>query len=391
MLKKVTPKFNFGRSPFFQLFISLTAYGIHSFTMKLLIVTFIFVIGALIWRYQITQNPTSQNQLIETIKDQNSESNQGGLINQPHPLSIEYMRQQEYPGSTITIEQTLTPGSNYDRYIASYKSDGLKIYALLTIPKGEQPSSGWPVIIFNHGYIPPTQYRTTEKYIAYTDAFSRAGYVLFRPDYRGHGNSEGEASGGYGSNGYTIDVLNAIASIKKLSSPSTSSGNNETIVNPDKIGMWGHSMGGHITLRSMVVSKDVKAGVIWAGVVGSYPDLLNNWRRRNPNVSPLTTSSSRSWRNTLVQEYGEPDQNPSFWDSISATTYLNEISGPLQIHHGTDDTSVPVKFSETLDKLMKANDKISELFIYPGDDHNLSSNLSIALQRSVKFFDKYLK
>jgi len=29
--------------------------------------------------------------------------------------------------------------------------------------------------------------------------------------------------------------------------------------------MWGHSMGGEITLRAMVVSRDINAGVIWAG------------------------------------------------------------------------------------------------------------------------------
>ncbi|MGH2606069.1 MAG: peptidase, partial [Anaerolineales bacterium] len=68
-----------------------------------------------------------------------------------HPLTIESMRQREYPGSEITIEETLTSGANYARYIASYRSDGLKIYALLTVPYGQPPAAGWPVIIFNHG------------------------------------------------------------------------------------------------------------------------------------------------------------------------------------------------------------------------------------------------
>jgi cephalosporin-C deacetylase-like acetyl esterase len=112
---------------------------------------------------------------------------------------IEQMRQQVYPGSEITIEETLEAGDNYDRYLASYLSEGNKIFALLTVPQGEKPESGWPVIIFNHGYIPPAQYRTTERYIAYVDGFARNGYIVFRSDYRGHGSSEGEASGGYGS------------------------------------------------------------------------------------------------------------------------------------------------------------------------------------------------
>ena len=85
------------------------------------------------------------------------------------PLSIEYLRQQDYSGSELVIEQTLAPGSNYDRYYASYFSEGLKQYGLLTVPRGQRPESGWPVIIFNHGYIPPTQYKTTERYVAYVD------------------------------------------------------------------------------------------------------------------------------------------------------------------------------------------------------------------------------
>ena len=85
----------------------------------------------------------------------------------------------------------------------------------MTVPNGDPPATGWPVIIFNHGYIAPAEYRTTERYVAYTDGFSRNGYIVFKPDYRGNGKSEGIAQGSYYSPGYTIDVLNALSSIKK--------------------------------------------------------------------------------------------------------------------------------------------------------------------------------
>lgn len=314
------------------------------------------------------------------LTDQQNLDNFGGVENELHSLSIEALRKAEYPGSDLVIEQTLSKGSNYKRYIVSYKSEGLKIYALLTVPNGEPPKSGWPVIIFNHGYIPPTQYQTTERYVAYTDIFSRNGYVLLKPDYRGHGNSEGIPSGAYGSNGYTMDVLNAVSSIKKYPG-----------VNPDKIGMWGHSLGGFLTLRNMVISKDVKAGVIWAGVIASYPDLLNNWRRRNAIPPPGIPAGARRWRDELTEKYGPPEQNPSFWNSISANSYLADVSGPIQLHHGTEDQSVPIEFSKKLEEQLKATGKVVELYTYPGDDHNLSANLSLALQRSVEYFDKYLK
>ena len=321
--------------------------------------------------------------------DDNLSENQGGLTSDLNPLAIASLRAGNYPGSDIIVEETLEPGSNYDRMLTSYKSEGLKIYALLTIPKGDIPKDGWPAIIFNHGYIPPNEYRTTEKYIAYVDGFARNGYIVFRPDYRGHGSSEGEAPGGYGSNAYTIDVLNATSSLKRYNNQISSQ---RKIVDIDRIGMWGHSMGGFITLRNMVTTPDIKAGVIWAGVVASYPDLINNWRRSNgPTSTPSITNSTRRWRQLLVEQFGEPSNSSSFWQSISANFFLKDISGPLQIHHGTSDTSVPVVFSRDLEKQMKKEGKEVELFVYEGDDHNISANFNVAMQRSIEFFDKNLK
>ncbi len=307
--------------------------------------------------------------------------NEGGYHVEPHPLSIQALREGEYPGSDIVIEQTLSPGSNYDRFIVLYKSEGLKIYGLLTVPKKDLPQDGWSVIIFNHGYIPPLQYKTTQRYGAYMDVFSRNGYIVFKPDYRGHGNSEGVATGAYGSNAYMIDVLNAVSSIKKFPK-----------INPEKIGMWGHSMGGLITLKVMVISKDVKAGVIWAGVVGSYQDLLERWRRRTTLILAANQVSERGrWRRELIEQYGDPTENPSFWSSISPNSYLSDISGPIQLHHGTGDTSVPFEFSQKLEQQMKDVGKEVEIYIYDSDDHNLSKNFSLAAERSVNFFNRFLK
>jgi len=298
------------------------------------------------------------------------------------PLQISAMRERAYPGSDIVIEETLPSGA-YRRYIASYTSDGLKTYGLLTVPGGDPPVGGWPVIIFNHGYIPPEQYRTTERYVDYVDAFARSGYIVFKPDYRGHGNSEGKPEGAYYSPAYTIDVLNAVASIERY-----------TDANPNEIGMWGHSLGGNITLRAMVISKDIKAGVIWGGVVGTYEELLTKWRRSTPWAPSDREIAGHitSIRQRLLTTYGSPEQNPDFWHSIDPRFYLSDISGPLQLHQGLSDTEVPPLFSESLTNDLEKIGKPVEYYTYEGTDHNISGpSFALAIERSIEFFNKYLK
>lgn len=292
------------------------------------------------------------------------------------PMSIAAMRQGDYPGSEITVDEELAQGANYRRYYVYYLSEGLKIYALLTVPEGEMPAGGWPGIVFNHGYIPPEEYRTTERYIAYVDQLARSGYVVFRIDYRGHDHSEGDPQGAYGDPGYEVDVLNAVASLKRFPQ-----------VNPERIGMWGHSMGGYLTLRAMVISKDVKAGVIWAGVVSDYPDLLYNWPM-GPLIPP---ANSRKWMDDWVKEFGAPEQNPAFWASISANSYLADLSGPLQLHYGTSDEEVPPEFSEKLAQEIEAVGGNVSIYSYQGDNHNLTNYFNLAMKRTIEFFDQFLK
>ena len=296
-------------------------------------------------------------------------------------MTIQALRQRDFPGSDIILVEELERGVNYSRHYASYLSEGLTIYGLLTIPDGEMPPGGWPAIVFNHGYIPPDVYRTTERYIAYVDLLARSGYVVFRIDYRGHDRSDGVASGAYSDPGYTVDVMSAVSALKQ-----------SAFVDENRIGMWGHSMGGFLTLRAMVLSKDVRAGVIWAGVVGSYPDLLTKWRRSG-SITPVATlaSGGRGSRSAWSTLYGSPEENPEFWNAVSANNYLADISGPVQLHHGTSDTSVPTELSEILAEQLEKAGKVVELYTYQGDDHNISNSFNDAMFRTIQFFDKYLK
>ena len=132
-------------------------------------------------------------------------------------------------------------------------------------------------------------------------------------------------------------------------------------------------------------------GQIWAGVVGSYSDLIYNWRRTGPGVTPSPSSEGRGWRGQWLQQYGTPEENPVFWNAISANSYLADLSGPIQLHHGTADEDVPLEFSQTLYQQIRAAGKYAELYTYPGDNHNISASFDTAMSRSIEFYDQYLK
>jgi len=133
--------------------------------------------------------------------------------------------------------------------------------------------------------------------------------------------------------------------------------------------------------------------VIWAGVTAPYPVTIARWVQRwsnrpTPTPDPEDTADDwddELWRLDIIEE------NRVFWDAIDPFTYLDEISGPVQIHHGTADESVPVEYSEILHRSLEEAGQASELYIYEGDNHNISSNFGTAARRSVEFFDVHLK
>jgi uncharacterized protein len=116
---------------------------------------------------------------------------------------------------------------------------------------------------------------------------------------------------------------------------------------------------------------------------------VERWSNR-PTPTPRPGADVDDWDSELFR-LDRVDENRAFWDAIDPFAYLEEISGPVQIHHGTADDSVPVEYSEILHVSLEEAGQRSELYLYPGDNHNISRNFGIAAQRSVAFFDRYLK
>lgn len=300
-------------------------------------------------------------------------------------LTIKYLRDLEISGSEIVFHERLSPGYNYQRHLVSYKSEGNQIYGLLTIPFAEPPEGGFKAIVFNHGYIPPASYRTTERYLAYVDYLARSGFVVFKIDYRGHGNSEGEPSGSYFSPGYTIDAITALKSLQTLD-----------YVNPQGIGMWGHSMAGNLVLRAMLVEPEIQAGVIWAGAVYSYDDFITfgiNDHTYRPPATPEVFEENEHLSNSraVFETYGWPDTNEPFWQAVSLTKNIEYLESPLQVHHAENDDVVNINYAHNLAAVLLGNEKDYEFYIYDGGGHNLISPwFDQAMFRTVQFFQDNL-
>ena len=292
------------------------------------------------------------------------------------------LQHRSYPGSNLTIVKILRPGRNYNQYLTYYYSDKLKIYALLTIPQQATPSGGFPVILFNHGYIKPQNYNTQTSYARYVNALASQGYIVFKPDYRGNGNSQGSPAQSFISPQYIIDDLNALSSIERFK-----------LANPDKIGIWAHSMGGNITLYDLVIAKNIKAAVIWSGLVGSYSETLKWWEKSNKhNIKQKSYINTVKVVNNIIKFIGTPESNPFMWQFIDPSADIKDITAPVQLDAGLDDHTLPVKFSEDFATRLRNAHKSVQLNLYPREDHSISGpHFKVAMQNSINFFNKYLK
>lgn len=306
------------------------------------------------------------------------------------PISIEYLRSLKFESQKLKIERLVSVNASYSSYLASYTSEGEKVYAQLTIPKLPKPENGFPAIIFNHGYIPPKSYNTFANYSAYVDYLARNGFVVLKIDMRGHGNSEGQATGTYFSSTYLKDVISAKKALQEIDE-----------VDSNRIGLWGHSMSGNLVLRTLLVDNELKAGVIWAGAVYSYKDFYN-YRITDNSYSAIMQTQPTSLINPNRENSLEvvkfrnrevaPDFESDFWKSISLTENLKYLSSPIQLHHSINDEVVNVAYSRDLVKELEKNNKIFEYHEYPGGGHNITGvYFNQAMSKTLEFFRIHLK
>jgi dipeptidyl aminopeptidase/acylaminoacyl peptidase len=279
--------------------------------------------------------------------------------------SIAYLRGRSY-GGRLELTQRLGQNSAFTRHLFRYDSDGLSIHGFADLPHGRGP---FPVIIVLHGYIEPEVYQTLDYTTHYADALASAGYLVLHPNLRGYPPSD------TGDNlfrvGMAIDVLNLIAIIKDQGGQTDPL---ET-ADPDRIGLWGHSMGGGISTRVLTVSPDVRAAVLYAAMSGN----------ERANYEAITRWS----KDTLgLEEQAVP---PEALAGISPVYFFEDIGAAVSIHHGLEDRLVPVSWSMSACEQLKSLGKVVECHYYEGMPHTFYGPVEKEFMGYTRlFFDTYL-
>ena len=281
-------------------------------------------------------------------------------------LTIADLTARSYGGGEVVALETLAVTSAFTRTLIAYESDGLRIVGFMNTPIGAGP---FPVVIVLHGYVDPARYHTLTYTTPYADALTRRGYLVVHPNLR---NFPPSATGPDPFRvGLAVDVLNLIALIK------AQAGQPGLLAQADatRIGLWGHSMGGGVALRVLVISPDVRAAVLYGSMSGD--------ERRNYEKIAVWSGRQRG-----LWELSVPEAELR---RIAPVFFLDRITAAVSIHHGEADTVVPLAWSLDLCTRLQALGKTVECFTYPGQPHTfVGEGNRLFLERVLAFFARTL-
>jgi len=292
-------------------------------------------------------------------------SNTRKPVDDSYPFFIMNLRQKNFGGSDIKIVRTLEANEDFTSYLITYNSEGLQITGMMNVPKGKGP---FPAIILNHGHYDPKRFTTGYGFKDAADLFARNGYAAIGSNYRNYGDSDrGHDSFIY--NGSLYDVLYLVNAVKRLS-----------YVDPERIGMWGHSGGGGLTLKSIVVNSSIKAAALYASMSADDVDNYNVMKKWHPHEIKEFTD-----------KMGSKKVNPEVFAKMSPINYLSDLNAPVIIHHGEKDKAVHIAWSEKLRDPLVREGKQVEYYSYPDQGHIFEGEArEKAMKRTLAFFDRYV-
>lgn len=303
----------------------------------------------------------------------------------PKPLlayTFENLKKTNFPTTQITLGPVTneTPDSfSQIFYFSVPKTPGsrvmLKASGLINIPKKK---GSYPVIIMFRGYIPDNTYQPGAGTQPAATVFVKNGFITLAPDFLGYGTSATPSADPFENRFQTYTTaLSLLASVKTLNLALQTHYQATISADLNKIGIWGHSNGGHIALSTLAISGVTYPTVLWAPVSTSFPYSILYYTYESDDQGKAlrkTLSSFEEIYNT---------------DAFSPTNFYSWIKAPMQINQGLSDEEVPYWWSDNLVATLK-KDKADVTYItYPNSDHNLLPNgWSKAVLNAISFYNQ---
>jgi len=328
----------------------------HYFFLILAVVLYLFLLGVLFFL------PGSQNQDLISPLSQNFFKQQAKPLEK---YSFENLRKREYQGSEIKLEKVIKEEEKYTSWLFSFQSDGQKVTGMANLPKKQ---GKLPIIVMLRGYADDEIYFTGLGTRKAAGVFAENGFLTLAPDFLGFGGSDTSSADILEARfERPVTVLNLLASVKNLPQ-----------ANPDKIFLWGHSNGGQIALSVLEISQKNIPTVLWAPVTKGFPESVLQYMTEMDDQGLKVKKAIDDFQNLYTSKYFSIDQ---YWYDIKAS---------LQVHQGTADEYIETEWTDDFVQKLKALGKSITYYKYPNNDHNLSKDWDLVVQRDLEFFKKNL-
>ncbi|MBD0839777.1 alpha/beta hydrolase family protein [Streptomyces sp. TRM68416] len=287
------------------------------------------------------------------------------------PVSLPAHIRREHHGSGLRLGTVLARTNAYTSYAVTYESDGLTISGLMNIPEGEGP---FPALVLAHGYIDPAVYTTGRGLAREQDRLAREGYVVLHTDYRNHARSDKDPDNDVNLRlGYTEDVIGAALALRSSGRPE---------IDGERLGLLGRSMGGGVVYNTLVVAPGLfDAAVAFAPVSARPEENIDHFQRGRGD--PIAAE--------IDARHGTPEENPEFWRNVSPLTFVDRVTEPLLIHHGTADDTCPLAWTRHTVAAFEAAGKDVELRTYAGEGHTFGPRWPESMDATTAFFERHLR
>jgi dipeptidyl-peptidase-4 len=226
-------------------------------------------------------------------------------------------------------------------------NDGQTLYYSIIKPANFDPAKRYPVFLFTYGG--PHSQRVTRAWGNYFDQYmAQQGFVVFRLDNRGSSRRERAFTDVIYNNLGKHEVEDQLTGIEWLSK--------QSFVDPKRVGVFGWSYGGFMTLRLLAAASDkIAMGV---------------------SVAPVTDWALYDTHYTERYVGGTPKSDPEAYERSGVFAHLDGLKSPLLLIHGmADDNVLFTNTTRLIDELVKRNVQF-ELMTYPGAKHGISGRTS---------------